>query len=98
MGLSGKSRYKGFRRQKLVGVNLTDADLTGCDFTQTIFESCHLNGAIVNEETIFDGADLRGAQISNLHLEKSRLKGAIMSTTQAHDLLSETYGIVIADN
>lgn len=59
----------------------------GCDFTQTTFESCHLNGAIVNEETLFEGADLRGAQISNLHLEKASLKGAIMSTIQAHYLL-----------
>ena len=89
---------KAFKEQKLVRVNFTEADLTGCDFTQASFDGCHLVGAIVNEETTFDGADLRGARISAAHLGEASLKAAIMTTSQAHSLLTERYGVVIADD
>ena len=93
----GSLRFKKFKKLKLVGVNFTETDLTGCDFTQAEFEDCYLNSALMSEETLFDGADLRGAYISNTHLDTASLKGAIMSAAQAHYLLFEKYGIVVAE-
>ena len=91
-------RFKKFRKQKLVGVNFTEADISGCDFTQVEFEDCHLNSAVVSDETIFDGADLRGAYISSSQLEITSLKGTLMSAAQAHHMLFERYGIVIVED
>jgi uncharacterized protein YjbI with pentapeptide repeats len=79
-------------------VIFTDADLSGCDFTQVEFDGCHLSGATVSEETVFDGADLRGAYISSSQLEMASLRGAIMTSAQAQDLLLEKYGIIIAED
>ena len=84
-----------FKKQKLVGVVFTEADISGCDFTDVEFEGCHLNGTTVSEETVFDGADLRGAYISSSHLDIASLTGAIMTIAQARDLLEERYGLVI---
>ena len=89
-------RFKRLGKRKLVGINFTEADLTGCDFTQAEFENCHLNSVYVSEETLFDGADLRGAHISNSTLAAASLKGAIVSAAQASYLLFERYGIVVA--
>lgn len=91
-------RGKVFRGRRLVGVNFTEADLSGCGFTGVEFEGCYLTGAIVREDTVFDGADLRGAQLSGSQLEKASLSRAIMSAIQAHSLLLDRYGIIIADD
>jgi uncharacterized protein YjbI with pentapeptide repeats len=91
-------RYKKFAKTKLSGVNFTEADLSGADFAGTEFTDCHLNSAVFNEETVFDGADLRGATISSSQLAVASLKGAIVSAAQAHTLLFEAYGIVVAED
>jgi fluoroquinolone resistance protein len=91
-------RDKEFKKQKLVGVVFTEADISGCDFTDVEFEGGHLNGTTVSEETVFDGADLRGAYISSSHLDIVSLTGAIMMVAQARDLLKEIYGLVIVED
>ncbi len=91
-------RYKRFKDSRLKDVNFTESDLSGSDFTDTVFEGCHLTGAVVNSDTRFDRADLRGAYISGSGLETARLKGAIMSTQQANTLLFERFGIVVAES
>ena len=91
-------RYKKFADGKLEGVNFTETDLSGTDFSSAAFEGCHLTGAIVNEETRFDRADLRGAYISGSGLEVASLKGTIMSQQQASTLLFERFGIVVAES
>ena len=88
-------RFKNFKGKRFTGMNFTEADLTGCNFTGVSFEECHLAGVHVSEETLFDGADFRGAFIVASHLELASLKGAVMSPVQANTLLYERFGIVV---
>lgn len=74
---------KSFRKSKLVGVDSSEADLTGCNFTDTVFEDCGIENAVVSAKTIFAGADLRGARLSNLRLDVTKARGAVVSPSQA---------------
>ena len=79
-------REHSFRGQRLVGVNFTETDLEGCDFSDVVFQGCHLVGAYISERTRFDRADLRGAFVSGAHLVKASLMGAIMAAVAGqHD-------------
>ena len=91
-------RGHSFKGQRLEGINLTEADLGGCDFTDVVFVDCHLTGAFVDEQTRFDGADLRGAVISGSHLVRASLKGAVMLPSQVNTLVFDGFGIVVADS
>ena len=90
-------RGHSFRGQRLEGINLTEADLGGCDFTDVVFEDCHLAGAFVDEQTRFDGADLRGAVISGAHLVRASLRGAVMLPSQVSTMVFDGFGIVVFD-
>lgn len=90
-------RFKDFKGRRLIGMNFTEADLTGCNFSRVVFEDCHLTGAYVTEETVFDGADFRGSYISASQLERASLRGAMMSPSQANALLFERFGILVDD-
>ena len=83
------------RGQKLVGVNFTETDLEGCDFSDVVFEGCHLVGAYISERTRFDRADLRGAFVSGAHLVKASLMGAIMLPSQVNTMVFDGFGIVV---
>ena len=58
--------HKSFRKQRLTGVDFSEADLSGCDFTDTVFEDCRIENAIVSPETSFAGADLQGRAICRI--------------------------------
>ena len=88
-------RGHSFKGQTLESINFTEADLGGCDFTDVVFVDCYLAGAFVDEQTKFDGADLRGAVISGSHLVRASLKGAIMLPTQVNTLVFDGFGIVV---
>lgn len=91
-------RGHGFRSQRLARVNLTEADLAACDFTDAVFDGCYLVGAFMDEETQLDGADLRGAVISGEHLVRASLRGAVMLPTQVKALVFEGFGVVVDDS
>ena len=89
--------HKSFRKQRLVGVDFSEADLSGCDFTDAAFEDCRIENTIVSPETTFAGADLRGARLSNLRLDIARATGAVISQSQAAGFLQDTYGVLVAE-
>ena len=89
--------HKSFRKQRLTGVDFTEADLSGCDFTDAVFEDCRIENAIVSPETSFAGADLRGARLSNLRLDVAQSRGAVISQTQARGFLEDVYGVLVGE-
>jgi fluoroquinolone resistance protein len=80
-----------FRKEKLVGVDLSSADLAKCDFRETVFENSSLREAIIDQAR-FQDADLRGADLGGLAIlsQAGRFKGAVVSAAQAELILSET--------
>ncbi len=89
--------HKSFRKQRLTGVDFTEADLSGCDFTDAVFEDCRIENVVVSPETSFVGADLRGARLSNLRLDVARSRGAVISQAQAGGFLEDAYGVIVAE-
>ena len=89
--------HKRFRKQRLLGIDFTEANLSGCDFTDAVFEDCRIENPIVSPETTFEGADLRGARLSGLRLDIARATGAVISQSQAAGFLQDTYGTLVAD-
>ena len=83
-------------RNYWIATTRSEADLAGCDFTGVVFAGCHLTGAFVDEDTRFDGADLRGAFISGALLVRASLKGAIMPPSQVSTMVFDGFGIVVA--
>ena len=90
-------RKKAFRRYQLVGIDLSEADLTGCDFSEAVFVDCRLLSPVFGPDTKFDGADLRGATISNLRVDQASFRGAIFTPAQVETLMLERFGIIVAD-
>ncbi|WP_051609571.1 pentapeptide repeat-containing protein [Terasakiella pusilla] len=83
-----------FRKQHVCGLDFSDADLGGCDFTESVFEDCRLRNANIRGAK-FSGADLRSCDLGGLELkDASLLKGAIISKNQASDLL-QAYGLQV---
>lgn len=80
-----------FRKDKLVGVDLSSADLAKCDFRETVFENSSLREANIDQAR-FQDADLRGADIGGLSIlaQAGRFKGAVVSAAQAELILSQT--------
>ena len=89
--------HKSLRKQRLIGVDFSEADLSGSDFTQAVFEDCRLESPIVSPETSFAGADLRGARLSNLRLDIVRATGAVISRSGASGFLYDALGILVAE-
>ena len=81
-----------FRKEKLVGIDLSMADLSDCDFRDASFERSSLREANI-ERAQFQNADLRGADLGGLNLlkDRTRFRGAIISAAQAELALGE-YG------
>lgn len=83
-----------FRKMTLKAIDFSDADLLDCDFRETIFDNCSLRDTYFNN-CRFEGADLRGADLGDIKLfDLSRFKGAIISQSQATDLLSQI-GLIV---
>lgn len=80
-----------FRKETLVGVDLSLADLAKCDFREASFENCSIREANI-EEARFQDADLRGADLGGLSIlaQAGRFKGAVVSAAQAELILSQT--------
>lgn len=80
-----------FRKDTLVGVDLSSADLAKCDFREAAFENCSLREANIDEAR-FQDADLRGADLGGLSIlaQAGRFKGAVVSAAQAELILSQT--------
>ncbi len=81
-----------FRKEKLIGIDLSMADLSDCDFRDAVFERSSLREANI-ERANFQNADLRGADLGGLNLlkDRQRFRGAIISASQAELVLDE-YG------
>jgi len=81
-----------FRKEKLVGIDFSMADLSDCDFRDAVFERSSLREANI-ERANFAGADLRGADLGGLNLlrDRQRFRGAVISAAQAELVLDE-YG------
>jgi uncharacterized protein YjbI with pentapeptide repeats len=77
-----------FRKATLRGLDFADADLSGCDFRDAVFEDgCSLRDAHI-QDTRFDAADLREADLGGLKLGNAKLfAGATISMRQAAELV-----------
>lgn len=89
--VSAKLHGFNFRRDKLVGVDLSSADLVKCDFREATFENSSLREANIDQAR-FQDADLRGADLGGLSIlaQAGRFKGAVVSAAQAELILSQT--------
>ena len=80
-----------FRKDQLVGVDLSSADLAKCDFREASFENCSIREANIDQAR-FEDADLRGADLGGLSIlaQAGRFRGAVVSAAQAELILSQT--------
>jgi uncharacterized protein YjbI with pentapeptide repeats len=77
-----------FRKEYLDHLNLNEAILAGCDFTDAVFNGCRLAGAELRAAT-FTRADLRGADLGEITpMDCHALKGAFISVDQANAILA----------
>jgi uncharacterized protein YjbI with pentapeptide repeats len=77
-----------FRNEHIDHLNLTEANLAGCDFTDAVFDGCRLAGAELRAAT-FTRADLRGADLGQITpMDCHALKGAYISVDQANVILA----------
>jgi uncharacterized protein YjbI with pentapeptide repeats len=69
-------------------LDLTEANLGGCDFTDAVFDGCRLAGAELRAAT-FTRADLRGADLGQITpMDCHALKGAYISVDQPNTILA----------
>jgi fluoroquinolone resistance protein len=86
---SAKLPGRSFRKKVLRRLDFSQSDLSKCDFRQATFQECSLRDADL-EGARFDKADLRGADLGGIRLkDASRFRGAIISQSQAGQLLEE---------
>ncbi len=89
LAISARMPSLGFRKQTLLRVDFSQADLRKCDFRATVFEECSLRDAHV-VGAHFENADLRGADLGGFRLtDASLFRGATISRAQAGQLLGE---------
>jgi fluoroquinolone resistance protein len=73
----------------LNSVNFDQADLSNATFENAYLEECSLRESIVTDAN-FQGADLRSSDLGGLQMSDARrFKGAIISKSQAADLLGQ---------
>ncbi|MDQ0086441.1 uncharacterized protein YjbI with pentapeptide repeats [Variovorax boronicumulans] len=78
-----------FRKQKLEQLDFSEADLSGCDFREAVFEGGSLRNAHLKLAR-FEGADLREVDLGGLRLANAaQFKGATISHRQAASLVEE---------
>ena len=93
--VSADLRGLSFRKATLQGMDFSDAELSGCDFRDAVFEGGSLRNAQIRL-TRFDGADLRGADITGLNVMDSKhFKKAVISPRQAGAALA-AFGLIVA--
>jgi len=84
-----------FRKATLQGMDFSDAELSGCDFRDAVFEGGSLRNAHTRL-TRFEGADLRGTDISGLNvMDAKHFKKAVISQRQAAAALA-AFGLIVA--
>lgn len=78
-----------FRKQSLVQLDFSDADLGGCDFQDAVFEGGSLRGASLRGAN-FKGTDLRSVELGSITLYdlNNSFQGACLSVEQAVQLVS----------
>ncbi|MGO3711911.1 MAG: pentapeptide repeat-containing protein [Alcaligenes aquatilis] len=78
-----------FRKQTLVQLDFSDADLGGCDFQDAVFEGGSLRGASLRGVN-FKGTDLRSVELGSISLYdlNNSFQGACLSVEQAVQLVS----------
>ncbi|WP_253256759.1 pentapeptide repeat-containing protein [Stenotrophomonas sp. VV52] len=93
--VSADLRGLSFRKAELVGMDFSDAELSGCDFRDAVFEGGSLRNA-QTRLTRFEGADLRGADITGLNvMDAKHFKKAVISQRQAAAALA-AFGLIVA--
>ena len=86
---SADLRRMSFRKARLIGLDLADADLGGCDFRDAVFEGGSLRGANMKGAR-FDNADLRETDLGGVRLADAKLfQGAWITPRQAAELVAE---------
>ena len=76
-------------------MDFSDAELSGCDFRDAVFEGGSLRNAHTRL-TRFEGADLRGTDISGLNvMDAKHFKKAVISQRQAAAALA-AFGLIVA--
>ena len=84
-----------FRKQRLFQLDLSDADLGGCDFRDAHFDGGSLIGASLKRAR-FDGADLRRVDLGKLTADNvASFRHATISFEQAAALAS-AFGLLVA--
>lgn len=78
-----------FRKQNLVQLDFSDADLGGCNFQDAVFDGGSLRGASLRGVN-FKGADLRSVELGSITLYdlNNFFQGACLSVEQAVQLVS----------
>ena len=76
-----------FKKQTIIGLDLSEADLCDCNFDEAILENSSLRNANFKGANTFYNADLRGCDIGGVNPE--RIIGSFISKTQATELLSK---------
>lgn len=71
---------------EVIGLDMSEAGLTGCDFRNAVMERVKLHDAIIKDAR-FKGTDLRGAELDGFGLTQAiSIKGATISNDQASQL------------
>ena len=92
--ISANLRKMSFRKERLDGLDFSEADLGGADFRDAVFEGCSLRGASLPLAN-FKGADLRGCDLGQISLKDAPLfRGAVISPRQATDLM-RGFGVTV---
>lgn len=83
------STFFGFKlkKQTILGLDLTEADIIECDFDDSIFENSSMRNANFRAVVSFFNADLRGCDLGGVKAEK--INGSFISKNQATDLLNK---------
>jgi len=93
--VSADLRGMSFRKAQLDGMDFSEAELSGCDFRDAVFNGGSLRNA-QTRLTRFEGADLRGTDISGLNVMDAKLfKKAVISQRQAAAALA-SFGLIVA--
>ena len=84
-----------FRKQTLVQLDFSDADLGGCNFQDTVFDGGSLRGASLRGVNL-KGADLRSVELGSITLYdlNHSFQGACLSVDQAVQLVS-SMGVMV---
>ncbi len=76
-----------FKKQTIIGLDLSEADICDCNFDEAVLENCLLRNANFKGINSFYNTDLRSCDISGVKAEK--IIGSFVSKTQATELLSK---------